>query len=630
MYKHTEERPHQCSLCNFATVEHDKLLIHLRNHTGESPYKCDTCGMTFKTPISYKRHVVTHTGWRQYLCHLCLKKFGAPASVKEHIFRTHGVTKNNLDKVRNVKEHGMPSLLAKFVEGKQLNESETKMVNCLKYYEILESAADDLEITNMDFSILENEIADKIVDKSPFFMLKSKDAVQFLPTKVDKEEWIQIEPVMEKQTMTRKRRSGRKKIKTEYRENNEPKVAELAFSSESQDISSTSNSQATEEEQDIDHSNAVKVMDTELPTNDAVIQTERKGLKRNRGRHNNGTTEAETKTEEMNENCSNYCEESFEKPVELQANVIPEQDEPEIKRLRVEDKTDEIGQKSVSGTEEQETERKQPGLDALSGIKLGETAAVESSQTLPIEGGSCTAETGDQEVVANYAKGIKEIDEKVDESFANKCAENRQDSNSSESDEDETETSEGSIFLQQTRKSLSLKTPKLNCQVNDSESFKTAKKPITRVSNVAPTTNASSVSSYQDVKSFSNETVKVADYSNVQGRDDETIVEEEIPLPTSFVSVVSDITTDGKMIAEDSESETSEESLDSNVFKGGPPKSLPPFISLERCSDEHKERLLTGMKKGVFGPTPSVIRVLEDGSMINVSNLYKAYLPPST
>ena len=691
MYKHTEERPHQCSLCNFATVEHDKLLIHLRNHTGESPYKCDTCGMTFKTPISYKRHVVTHTGWRQYLCHLCLKKFGTPASVKEHIFRTHGVTKNNLDKVRNVKEHGLPSLLAKFLEGKKLDDSETKMLNCLKYYEILESADDDLEITNMDLNILETEVDGKIVDKSPFFMLKSKDAVQFLPTNMNKAEyedpsnWIEVKPVMEKQTITRKRRSVRKKIKTEYDDNSESiemnSKVEFALSNEGQDLCSPS--QGTEEEPDIKSSNAVKATDAELPTNGALIQTRRKGLKRKRETKSKGKIKSEIQNEQINENCSNDCEESSQKAVEQHASVIQEQDESEINKIRIEDKN-EFGHKSMIGTDEQESEKRQSVLDPPSSFKLGEVAAsesshglpnekgdctvessqalpfeggdstaessqvlpveggdstTESSQTLPIEGGGSTAETGDQEVVASCSKDIEKKDEIVYERFASKSVENRQqDRYYSESDEDETETSEGSIFLHQARKSLSLKTPKLNCPVNDRESFKASNKPISRVSSVVPTISASPVSNFQAVRAVSNETVKVADSSYIQGRDDKIITEEEIqvPQPTSFVSVISDNSKDGTVTCEDvtsfdeEESEASDESFDSNVLKGGPPKSLPPFISLERCSDEHKERLLTGMKKGVFGPTPSVIRVLEDGSMINVSNLYKAYLPPST
>lgn len=38
-YKHTHEKPHKCSLCDYASVELSKLRNHFRCHTGERPYQ---------------------------------------------------------------------------------------------------------------------------------------------------------------------------------------------------------------------------------------------------------------------------------------------------------------------------------------------------------------------------------------------------------------------------------------------------------------------------------------------------------------------------------------------------------------------------------------------------------------
>ena len=645
MYKHTEERPHRCSLCNFATVEHDKLLIHLRNHTGESPYKCDTCGMTFKTPISFKRHVVTHTGWRQYLCVLCLKKFGTPVTVKEHMFRTHGVTKNVLDKVRNVKTHGMPSLLAKFLLDMQLDDSETKMVNSLKYYEIQESVAEEIEISNLNYNMFEKEVGGNIVDKSPFFMLKSKDAVKLIPAKVDKTEyedpsWADVESLNIKKTSgSKKRRSGGKKIKTEVdtaSPNTEAKVAESATSCEEQDINNTGNNQAMDvsAEEDTETSDGVKAIGTELTTSDPGIGT-RRGLKRKRSRKSEGKEETESITQnvETNDNSSVAHKEASVIPVNSQSSGTQEQEETEIKRTKMVAKT-EVGQNSVSGTDTQESSRQRSDLDkhAAPGIELGQGATSGSPQAQCNEVGGSTADAVELEGAAKGTEDFGKIDNIDFEISANITAEDReQERESSESDEGE--TSETSMFVKQTRKTFSVKTPKLNSPVNENKGNKTATKTVSHDRR----NSASTASNDQDIKALPNQAVDVADASGSKSIDDETVQEEEeIPLPTNFVSVVADVTKEGTgrdtcmTPVNDNESEASYESFDSSVLKDGPPKSLPPFISLERCSVEHKERLLVGMKRGAFGPTPSVVRVLEDGSMINVSNLYKAYLPPSS
>lgn len=38
-YKHTHEKPHKCSICDYASVELSKMRNHMRCHTGERPYQ---------------------------------------------------------------------------------------------------------------------------------------------------------------------------------------------------------------------------------------------------------------------------------------------------------------------------------------------------------------------------------------------------------------------------------------------------------------------------------------------------------------------------------------------------------------------------------------------------------------
>lgn len=38
-YKHTHEKPHKCTICDYASVELSKMRNHMRCHTGERPYQ---------------------------------------------------------------------------------------------------------------------------------------------------------------------------------------------------------------------------------------------------------------------------------------------------------------------------------------------------------------------------------------------------------------------------------------------------------------------------------------------------------------------------------------------------------------------------------------------------------------
>lgn len=48
-YKHTHEKPHKCTICDYASVELSKMRNHMRCHTGERPYQVFTIKDSFIT-----------------------------------------------------------------------------------------------------------------------------------------------------------------------------------------------------------------------------------------------------------------------------------------------------------------------------------------------------------------------------------------------------------------------------------------------------------------------------------------------------------------------------------------------------------------------------------------------------
>ena len=83
-YRHTHEKPHRCTECDYASVELSKLKRHMRCHTGERPYQCPHC--TYASPDTYKlkRHLRIHTGEKPYECDVCRARFTQSNSLKAH------------------------------------------------------------------------------------------------------------------------------------------------------------------------------------------------------------------------------------------------------------------------------------------------------------------------------------------------------------------------------------------------------------------------------------------------------------------------------------------------------------------------------------------------------------------
>ncbi|XP_063815005.1 zinc finger protein 845-like isoform X2 [Pseudophryne corroboree] len=86
---HTLEKPFRCCYCDYASVEANRMKVHIRSHTGERPYTCSLCSFATTDAFKLRRHMRTHTGEKPYTCHLCQAKFTQNTSMKMHILRKH-------------------------------------------------------------------------------------------------------------------------------------------------------------------------------------------------------------------------------------------------------------------------------------------------------------------------------------------------------------------------------------------------------------------------------------------------------------------------------------------------------------------------------------------------------------
>ncbi|KAJ4438811.1 hypothetical protein ANN_14763, partial [Periplaneta americana] len=83
-YRHTHEKPHKCTECDYASVELSKLKRHMRCHTGERPYQCPHCTYASPDTFKLKRHLRIHTGEKPYECDICHARFTQSNSLKAH------------------------------------------------------------------------------------------------------------------------------------------------------------------------------------------------------------------------------------------------------------------------------------------------------------------------------------------------------------------------------------------------------------------------------------------------------------------------------------------------------------------------------------------------------------------
>ncbi|XP_022099583.1 zinc finger protein GLIS2-like isoform X2 [Acanthaster planci] len=86
---HTNEKPHQCPICNKSFSRLENLKIHNRSHTGERPYVCPVAGCNKRYSNSSDRfkHTRTHLEEKPYFCKVagCDKRYTDPSSLRKHV-----------------------------------------------------------------------------------------------------------------------------------------------------------------------------------------------------------------------------------------------------------------------------------------------------------------------------------------------------------------------------------------------------------------------------------------------------------------------------------------------------------------------------------------------------------------
>lgn len=72
---HSEDRPHDCPMCEMKFRSAQTLARHKLTHTGEKPLICNICGASFRAHMTLSMHMRLHTGERPYSCNHCQKTF---------------------------------------------------------------------------------------------------------------------------------------------------------------------------------------------------------------------------------------------------------------------------------------------------------------------------------------------------------------------------------------------------------------------------------------------------------------------------------------------------------------------------------------------------------------------------
>ncbi|PVD28867.1 hypothetical protein C0Q70_11462 [Pomacea canaliculata] len=91
MVTHSDERPHQCSVCHVAFKTPRALKQHMVTHSDLKPYQCTVCHVAFKRLPNLKEHMVSHSDERPHQCSVCHVAFKRAKALKKHMLTHHDV-----------------------------------------------------------------------------------------------------------------------------------------------------------------------------------------------------------------------------------------------------------------------------------------------------------------------------------------------------------------------------------------------------------------------------------------------------------------------------------------------------------------------------------------------------------
>ncbi|XP_039435043.1 histone H4 transcription factor isoform X1 [Culex pipiens pallens] len=93
-YRHINEKPYKCHLCEHRTVTKADLDEHIITHDDRKTFRCEEygCDAAYKCQKSLKKHVdMAHYGYGPsvYACHLCKNTYRAGTNLSKHLEKIH-------------------------------------------------------------------------------------------------------------------------------------------------------------------------------------------------------------------------------------------------------------------------------------------------------------------------------------------------------------------------------------------------------------------------------------------------------------------------------------------------------------------------------------------------------------
>nr|XP_038029071.1 histone H4 transcription factor-like isoform X2 [Anas platyrhynchos] len=118
-YRHCDERPFRCHLCDSSFKNTYDLHKHVETHNDSDAYSCDVegCGFTSRTSQTLKQHYKrahVSNGILRYKCHICQKCFCWSYSLTLHLRKAHNLSSHSRFRYKEDDEGHMSLNLAVF------------------------------------------------------------------------------------------------------------------------------------------------------------------------------------------------------------------------------------------------------------------------------------------------------------------------------------------------------------------------------------------------------------------------------------------------------------------------------------------------------------------------------------
>jgi KRAB domain-containing zinc finger protein len=89
MRRHTGEKPHKCSYCDYRAVEKGIVNKHIKEVHAMEKHFCDLCGKNYKSKNSLRDHLKTHSEVPPFQCKECGRGFKHRQNLRRHLAVIH-------------------------------------------------------------------------------------------------------------------------------------------------------------------------------------------------------------------------------------------------------------------------------------------------------------------------------------------------------------------------------------------------------------------------------------------------------------------------------------------------------------------------------------------------------------